>query len=74
MKLVHGKSGRVLSGSLTTDRDGEIVLAVDGRVCGALEATEEGFVLIDATEGERQGLTEAGYALPSEVIQLRDEG
>lgn len=74
MKLVHGLTGRVLDdGALLQTADGETVLVASSRIFTPLEASDEKIVLLDATDGERQELIEAGYALPSEVVQLRED-
>lgn len=48
-------------------------LVVEGRPYGVLEATEAGLRIIEATDGERQALVEAGYALPSDVTAHQEE-
>ena len=75
MRLVHGKTGRLLAdGVLHTNSDGDAVLFAGGREWSPLESLDEGLVLIEATDSERQDLIESGYSLPAEVVQLRESG
>jgi len=47
-------------------------LVVEGKPYGVLEATEAGLQLVEATDGERQALVAAGYALPYHVAASPD--
>lgn len=60
-------------GALFQNQEGDAVLVAESRAFSPLEAGDEKLVLIDATDEERQALIEAGYALPSEVVQLRED-
>jgi hypothetical protein len=67
LKLLHTREARVVDGTVREDDEGAVHLMIEGKPYGVLEASEVGLALVDATDGERLALVEAGYALPSHV-------